>query len=228
MPTDLLLQIGLVVVGLGVVALRWWFQAERVAMRRIAQAAPTEIAAAEEGQLVRITGVVVQEGDATLEAPVSARPCVGYLAQVEQRSGSSSSGHAWKERIRTQELIDFVVEDDTGRALIKGAGAQLVVNRDEHQSSGPMSDPSPRARRLLDEHGVDPEAWHGSNKRLRYREGAIEVGETVTVMGKARREVDPDKTRSAGYRERPKRLVLEAADGEPLVVSDDPKVLSAS
>jgi hypothetical protein len=60
------------------------------------------------------------------------------------------------------------------------------------------------------------------NQTLRYREGALEVGETVAVSGFGVREPDPDgAAREMGYRDRPPtRLRLASAPHAPLLISD--------
>lgn len=213
-------QILLIVVVAGGAALKWWFSADQEATRRLKTLTSVLIADATEGALVKVTGRLTLAGDTSLEAPLSGRRCAAYRAEVEERRSSGKSSH-WVNIIRDDDVMDFAIEDDTGRALIKAIGAKLVIERDDHQTSGTFNDASERAEAFLMLHGKSSESFLGLNKGMRYQEGVLEPGEEVTVLGKARWEMDPDKSRSAGYRDRAKRLVIDMADDGTLIISDD-------
>jgi hypothetical protein len=157
-----------------------------------------------------------------LRAPLSGRACAYYEVIVEQHRQSKGSGR-WATLIREVRGQDFLIVDDTGKALIKADSAQIVVEKDSHKSSGTFNDATPELEAFLQRHGVKSTGVLGFNKSLRYREGVLEEGEPIAAFGHAIREADPDPDAGfAGYREQPTRAVFQATDASPLFVSDDP------
>jgi hypothetical protein len=150
----------------------------------------------------RIVGKVRLLGE-PLAAPLSARPCCAWDARVADGSNA--------ELLREIGKQDFVVEDETGRALVRAETARIIVKRDgSYQSQGRQATSPQEA--FLARHGRLPSG------ELNYREGALTPGETVAVVGTPWHEPDPDPKAGAAFREMPMRLVFGGAD---LYVTDD-------
>jgi hypothetical protein len=98
---------------------------------------------------------------------------------------------------------------------------------DHSDSSGFLNDASPELEAFLSERGHQSTSFLGMNKTMRYREGALETGEQIAVVGLAHWEDDPEAgaidTGGGGFRDavRKKRLVLTASEGAALHASDD-------
>jgi hypothetical protein len=166
----------------------------------------------------RIDGRVVSAGS-LLEAPISGRDCVAYYVAVKESRGKQG----WAVILREQRQRDFIVEDRSGRAFVRVAGAKIAVHKDQHLHTGYLDEPTPAARKLLYRHGEKAEGLIFS-RSLRYEEGVIEEGELVAVRGHGDWEPDPnpDPEAYSSYRGQPKRLVLrKPAEGE-LFISDEP------
>lgn len=204
----------------------WWFSSEQVAKRKLKKAVAVPIAEAVEGSLVKITGQLALADTEALAGPLTGRACAGYTVEVQERRRSGKSSH-WHTVISTQDTVSFVVEDETGKALVKPHGATLVLVRDAHLSSGFLNDASQRIEEFLASHGRSSEGFLGMNKAMRYKEGVLEPGEEVAVLGLAKWEMDPDPTASEGYRGRAKRLVVDMSDEGTLIVSDDQATLGS-
>jgi hypothetical protein len=137
-----------------------------------------------------------------LHDPVRGRECV--LWEVEIIKGED--GEHPMVIARQTDMQDFLVEDGTGRALVRcrenAHQLELAIVNDR----SPVPDPVPaRVRVLLGAHAHDA---------LTCREGMIEVGQRVVVHGRGRREPDPDAEATGGtYREHPTRLVIEPLNG---------------
>jgi hypothetical protein len=204
-------------VGLGV----WWFSADHVGKRRLRSVASTPIAKAQEGALVKITGRLVLADQAELEGPLTGRRCVAYLVEVKERTQSGAKAN-WDTIIVKDNAVAFVVEDDTGRALVVASGAHLILVRDGHVRSGSLSDHAERAEAFLKVHGTPSENILRMKKSLRYEEGVLERGEEVSVLGVAVWEQVPDFMRSEGQEGGARCLVLRPLRGGSLTISDDP------
>ena len=197
-------------------------------MLRAIRAAPiASIAGASDGQYVRLVGAL-RLGEQKLVAPLSQRTCACYLAVVEElRSGEN--GSYWYELAKESVSCDFVVEDATGRAHVRGVSqTEPAIVLDHLTGSSGPHDPKKRELALLKRHALSP--THFVRGRVRYGEGALEPDERVTVVGRARWEDDPtpgaiDPT---GYRDtsRRRRLVIEPMPDGRLFISNEPMALT--
>src|SRR5262249_46536418 len=142
-----------------------------------------------------------------LVAPLSGRPCACYEVVVEELHGGGKH-RRWRKVIHELVACDFVLRDQTGKAVVRGSGAQLLVHQDANFRSGFFNDSMPHLDAFLARHGRSSRGWI-FNKRIRYNEGVLEANEPVVAYGYARWEPDPTPdpgAPAAGYREGPTRL----------------------
>lgn len=225
---DPVILVGVLAAGAGIAFLTWWLSPYQRTLRALRAAPRVRIADAPDGQLVRIVGQL-RAPEAALSAPLSGRACTHYEIVVEEhvKRGKSSS---WRTLFRESETRDFSLDDGGGTAIVETDHLEVALVQDHHQRSGTFEDASPALEALLARHGHSSTGLLGFNRTIRYREGVLEPGEEVSVLGWARWEDDPeaglDPSRG-GYRgsARKKRLVIHAAEG-PVRASDDPKSFS--
>lgn len=204
---------------------RWWFSTDQEARRAMRALAVHRIDDVLTGQKARIVGEV--EPLRTIHAPLSGRACVYWRVHVEEYRRSGKNGR-WHTIVDEHEGVDFLLRDGDQKALIKAAYVHPVLERDGSWSSGVMNEAAPELKAFLAERGHSTEGWV-FNKSMRYREGVAEPGELVAVVGVGRRERDPDEhARPDGYRDvaMPERLVMDAPEDGPLLLSDEPGMLS--
>ncbi len=84
-------------------------------------------------------------------------------------------------------------------------------------SSGTFNDPSNRLIQYLEQFGKESTGMLGFNKTLRFREGILEIGEKVAVLGEGRwKDVyEPDLPVSFG-----RVLYIQATKEMPIFLSD--------
>jgi len=197
----------------------WWLSEDQWIRRALRRARRVDIRDAKAGELVKIIGKVAPAG-AQLRAPLSGRACVLYDVIVEESSGR---GGTWSPIIRETHAVDFLVEDATGRALVRTQPIRVHSEKDRGYDSGFLNDATPELEAFLERHGKSSEGMV-FNRQLRYREGTFEQGELVAALGEAGWEIDPDPVGAGGaYRDAPRRLVVGAHEGT-VIVSDEPKV----
>ena len=80
--------------------------------------------------------------------------------------------------------MDFVLDDGTGPAIVEVEDAQISVVMDARFRSGAFNDATPQLESFLAKHGWKSTGLFGFNKSLRYAEGVLEEGESVTVFGR--------------------------------------------
>jgi len=205
-----------------IVAFASWWVSEEQRIRRALQRAPrVDIHEARAGDVVKIIGKVASAG-AQLQAPLSGRACVLYDVLVLQRYGNNG----WREIIRETNAVDFLVEDETGRAIVQTRPIRLHAENDRWFDSGFMNDATPQLEAFLEKHGKESGGLM-FNKTLRYQECVFEAGELVAALGEAGWERDPDPDHAGeGYRDAPKRLVIAPHEGA-VILSDEPRVTAA-
>lgn len=205
----------IVVGGLGLAALLGmlsYFSAERRFKRQLVATPRTPIAQAHQG-LTKVAGQLVH-AHPPLQAPLSGRPCAVYQVIVEERDGN-----VYRPIIHEIRGQPFLVYDETGRALIAyDEQTGLVIKKDVQLVSQTLQNPTPAMEALLQRYGHSSTRIFGLNKAIRYHEGVLEAGETVTVFGAASREPEGDPAAAAAGAT---WLVMRAAPGVELRVTDD-------
>lgn len=221
----ILLVVGLVGVFGAVGVGGWYFSEHQRRLRELREVDVIKIADVVAGDVVRIVGVLRHEGE-LLRAPLSGRACVHFDVRVSELV-SRGKHSSWVERFSEIGSRPFVIEDESGRALVETTRFVCAIVRDANRRSGTFQDATPEMEALLSRHAMDSTGFLGLNRSLRYEEGVLEPGERVTVLGRARWEDDPDRVEAdrgrGGYRTsaRRRRLVIEAGV-RPVRASDDP------
>lgn len=214
-----LAAVALVAVSIGAITgLSWWFSSEQVTRRALARVKATSVRDAKDGEIVKVVGRAIPMGP-LLRAPVSERACLAWSIAIQVRRGAGKN-RRWREVHQGSDALAFLLEDDTGQARIDVHRARIVLSEDHRAAhGGSWSDGSEDLLAYCAEQGIDTSTFVGGSVPVRSREGAIDPGETVAVMGVARWEEDPSAS-GDGYRSVGKRLVLEAPADAPLLVSD--------
>jgi hypothetical protein len=200
-----------------------WYYAERQTIRRQLRKTPTKrINELGDDELGKVVGRARALEEALL-APLTGRRCVYFEATIEEHRSSGKSSY-WKTIIREKRGVPFMLEDDSGRALVDATAARFAIDVDGKSRSGTFDDPTDDEKAFLARHGQQGQGWI-FNRPLRYREAVIEDGETIAVLGAGTREPDPDAAPAGGYRdEAPTRLRLTSSTKYPLIISDEPSL----
>jgi hypothetical protein len=199
---------------------RHWLEDRRI--RKLLRVARSySLATLPESTIGRVVGVARPFEQRVLEAPLSGRICVYYVIElVELRPATPARLLATE-----QEGLSFVLEDDTGRAMIDPAHARCSCAFDHESESKAAFDADPRQRALLERHSLVRRDWF-QTQGIRYREAAITIDERIAVLGAGVREPDPavPPQGERGYRDDgPTRMRFTGTARYPLVLSDDPR-----
>jgi hypothetical protein len=171
------------------------------------------VAHVREGERVRIEGRVRLRG-APFRAPASGRACCFY------RLVNASAGRYHKpyEREVTDGYGELQVDDDTGSVLIRMLRPEYVSVRLDRTYVKTIAtrEPSAEVEAALERLGRPVEGpW------VRIHEGVLEDGARVAVVGRTTFEPTDDPSvagRAEGFRAPPRRVVLEAAGGQPTML----------
>lgn len=188
------------------------YSSDRVQMRlRFREFKVADLAKLPENRRAKIVGTVVNAPH-TLLSPLTRRQCVCYQIIADTYGG---------QVIHEFYAVPFFVDDGTGRALVDPArGVVRVIKSHER-------------RLTLDETGTENEreflARYGLGEihpgGYRFREGIIEAGDVVEVIGAGVHEPDPEAVGTErGYRDLPTmRLRLMHSARNPLLIRHAPE-----
>jgi hypothetical protein len=176
---------------LGTIAVVGGYFADAAVTQRALRKAPVvSIAGFPTGTVGRINGRVEPTGE-WLISPLTKRPCVHYHLVVEERHRVGPNNiESWTDVIDEEDIRDFYVVDEGGKALVVTDSADVAVTKDGYNTSGMSGRDAPSwLEELLRERGLRSSGFGP----LRYTEGVIEPGESVTVMGRARRALQREE-----------------------------------
>lgn len=166
-----------------------------------------------DGTVGRMIGTVRAAG-ATLKAPVTGRACVCYHLTV---STNTEDAHTI---ISDQQGVPFVLEDDSGRALVDPEGAALERYRAHDDDASTTRGATKQQLDLLEAYGQKD---LGLEVPLRFREEIVEIGEDICVAGAGVRDADPDAVPAEGYRTAPAtRLRIASSPRFQILITDAP------
>jgi len=197
----------LVAIGVTAGALRWFANHDRILKKQLRSAAATDIARVAEGETTRMIGWARVHKD-KLEGPLTGRACVYYILTVEREGGEDG----WKQILREETGVPFVLDDGTGHALIDPGRCEVALEFDRDERSGTWQKLEERQAAILDRIGFD------GGHTYRYREAAIETDEKIAVLGSGKRELDPAAAPTA-YRDQAATLLRIDAGA---IISDAP------
>jgi hypothetical protein len=173
---------------------------------RVADTATSSIASIAAGE-VRVSGTI-EMAETTLVSPIERVPCVYFRTTVDDDREPFTGGHASTD----ERSIGFRVRDATGSIRVFPHGARVdapekpprfgsslgedpppaAVSRGDpvagDQAGGPGEPPYPDADALPAMPHSEPEIWTltpGMDGAQRYREVRLEIGDPVTIVGRA-------------------------------------------
>lgn len=207
--------VGFLVVLL-VIFISYYYGKKNVILRELKKTDKKPIHRIQQNEYVKIIGKATG-GNKPLIAPISGRKCLCYYVLVEKKGNKH-----WHEYIVEERFQDFFLDNQGERAIIKPRSVhfdfrKLFFEIDHQDSSGTFNDAKPNLERFLKKHGKESEGIFGFNKTLRYREGIIEVGETIAIKGVAEWKTLKEPIEGYSYS---KILTLKGTANKKLIITD--------
>ena len=220
--TFIFVGIGLLAVGI-IVFLTNFYSKKAIVKRHLRKAVLKNISSVADGEVAKISGRVELTGP-PLTAPLSGRKCAYYHVLVEQQVNTGKSSH-YKKVIEEEVAGPFGIRDgrSCARIVIRDSGAvsrdvESYIVDDRKYSSGIFNDPTEVLEQYLSAHNLKSEDFMGFNKSMRYKEGILEEGELISVLGKAKWKHAETGEWSDDFG---KLLIIGPTDKMPVYLSDD-------
>jgi hypothetical protein len=164
--------------------------AANLSLRRVRETKATPIRDAKLGEIVTVHGVI-RRTLAPLTAPLSGQPCAAFVVRCVRRT------------MPQHDLVDFEIEDETGRAHVHAQGADILFASSStvHRRFSPTDDV-----------GEWLAKWPATFRRpVSIVERRLSVGDRVAVQGHAVWREEQAGTEDASYRSASHLLHLEPA-----------------
>jgi hypothetical protein len=160
-----------------------YFFSEEVRIKRIFKKAPFKLMSDfKDGEVAKVIGNIISVEE-PLIAPLSGRKCVQYQIIVEKDEGGSEEGSRYEVIIDDTVKSKFLIKDGDYLAMINDPDLKSLIEMDKEYSSGFLKDAESNLEVYLKSHGKQSENFFGFNKKLRYKEGILALGEEVAVYG---------------------------------------------
>jgi len=213
--------IAVIIIVAIIVFFGFYFSRKQVIFRKLSKFKRRSINQFKTNELTKITGKALFVHE-PLIAPLSKRKCIAYYIKIEQKKSTGKSSY-WKTLINKEEIQDFFVKVGDEVVMVRPRytpkNYEGLLVEDKRVNSGTFNDPTPEFESLLKKYHIDSTSLFGFNKRLRYSEHIIEVGEEITVAGIAKwKEVNG---LIEGY-QYSRIAALESNDKHKLIITDNP------
>jgi len=171
-------------VGLAIF-LFYYYSSKQVVLRTLKRLPRQRLGSLRTNTYSKIQGKALHV-DGPLIAPLSGRECVFYQILIEQRVQRGKHAH-WKTLVDDEDIQDFFIEQNGERCMVlpetNPRNFIAYLETDRTVKSGTFNNPTPEFMNVLKMYNINSEGFLGFNKRLRYKEAIIEVGERIVVAG---------------------------------------------
>lgn len=220
MNKDMIIPFGISIAIVIVILLSTFFSKKAIIKRKLKKATGKKISDFINGDIAKVVGKVEFVGE-PLIAPLSGRPCARYHILVEQKVSSGKST-TWRTIIEEDVVGRFVIRDGRYCAHVNSQNIKSYLIEDRQYRSGYGNDATDKLERYLNAHGQQSEGTFGWNKTIRYREGVLEEGELIAVMGRGEWKTAEQEQLPDSY---DRVLVITSTEQEPVYLSDDPDTI---
>lgn len=152
----------------------WWLDKQQ---REIRGTPHHTVAELPEVTIGRLVGLAKPIDGKTVTAPLSGRTCLAYFVRVSDQTPGTGGDESDLELAAESGGAPFLLEDDTGTAIIDPEGARCVLTIDDKASTSGKTTHNQRA--FLKRYAAKDLAhdW------IRWYEGIVSVDERIAVVG---------------------------------------------
>lgn len=222
MPQQIIVPIVIIMLIITIGFFVYFFNQKQKILRKLSKLKRKDILQFRTNEATKVTGKVLHVHEPFV-APFSKRKCVAYEFKIQQRKKRGKNSY-WKTLVDEKNIHDFFISQKGEVAMIKPQtnplNFKMYLVEDKHVSSGFLNAPTPEFENLLQAYNINSVSFLGFNKRLRYTERILEVGETATVGGIAKWKAVDITIDGYNYS---KIATLESTDTQKIIITDLPE-----
>ena len=195
----------------------YYFSSKAVIKRKLKKSEFKKIADFKNGEVAKIVGTVEFVGK-PLHSPLSNRECAHYYVHIEEEVSSGKSSK-WETLIKEEVSSKFLIKEENHYAFINDHQLKSYIVQDVKFSSGFWNDATEDLEEYLKSKGEESEGFLGMNRTIRYKEGVLEKGEKIAVLGRGEWKEANQLDLPEQYE---KILEIRSSAEEEIYLSDDP------
>ncbi len=209
----------------GVIIYAIFFNRRGIVKRKMKKTSLVNISSFLENDVARTTGKIELVGEPML-SPLSGRPCGYYHIHIEKKVQNGKNSN-WSNVVDEEVAGNFIIRDGRYGAVISGKKLKTYLIQDKTFRSGTFNDADERLNNYLAKKGHSSTGFFGMNKTMRYKEGILEAGEMVAVVGTGKWQQIDSGHPLYGQVSDSRILEISAIPDKGLVyLSDDPKLVA--
>ncbi len=227
MPTEAVyfITISLIVIGT-LIYFNAYLSTKRRILRALQKHPFSRIGLLEEGAYAKVKGTV-DAITTPLQSPIGQQSCVYYEIIIEQKRSNGKTSH-WDTIIREQEFAPFMITANGEKVIVDPAISndqkRVFLTKHISYTSGTWKKAPDFLEAYLAKHAQKSTTFFGINKTLRYREGSLQIGEQIAVMGLVTHKEGTLLT----DRYHKHSVYISGDDKHMLHITDDPKALQTT
>lgn len=197
-----------------------FFSKEAIIKRKLRETTSKQLTNFKDGEIAKVTGRI-ELIDEPLIAPLSKRKCAYYHVIVSEEV-SSGKNSRWETIIDEEKKCRYLIKNDIYYALVDNQKINQFVVKDREYASGFLNDASDYLEKYLNSKGIQSEGLFNFNKTLEYKEGILEKGEKIAVLGRGiwKNATELDLPEKYG-----KVLLILPSDEDGIYLSDHPSTV---
>ena len=167
-----------VIINIPIFFLEFFLSKEERIKRKIKKTKAKKLSEVKTGEYVKIQGVALTD-ERIMNSPLSKKKCIGYQVLVGRQMSSY-----YEDKYINEEIIqNFYLSQDDKKILIIPNKANIDLKKENIRNSGLFKDYDSNIDAFLKRHQTKSTSF-GFNKSLDFKEGILEEGDKLTVVGK--------------------------------------------
>lgn len=151
-----------------------------------------------------------------LKSPFSSHDCLYYNFEIEEYRDRGKNS-CWVTVRKGSEGVPFLLKDHTGEVLVNPAEAEVDIPADNIFHSGTGQDVHEGIAAFLEKHNLSSTGFFGWNKRMRYTESFVSIGDNLYILGTA---MDNPYVDEASAEQGHMDVMIAHANGNLFYISD--------
>lgn len=165
-------------INIPVFLLEFFLSKEERIKRKMKNTTVKNLSEIKTGEYVKISGIALPH-ERIVRSPLSKKKCLGYQIFV----GREMSNYHEDEYIKEELIQNFYLCQENRKILIIPNNATIDLKKETFGNSGLFKDADSNMAAFLKRHQTKSTSF-GFNKSLEFKEGILEEGDRLTVIGK--------------------------------------------
>ncbi|MEO9531844.1 MAG: hypothetical protein ABJG68_11310 [Crocinitomicaceae bacterium] len=166
------------IINIPVFFLEIFLSKEQRIKRKLKKTKAKKLSEIKNGEYVKIHGIV-KPHEKLMTSPLGKKRCIGYQVEVGREMSDYHEGQYINEEI----IQNFYLVEGNQKILINPRRAKIALKKEVIGNSGLLKDVDSNMADFLKRHQTKAKSF-GFNKSLEFKEGTLQEGQKLTIVGK--------------------------------------------